>query len=167
MNRQRIEATAPSSKNTCFHIDGKGMWLRLCCGVVFLGLVFCCASSIRAEESLGKDKEVIAYVFPQNRSIDPVEVDGRKVTRINYAFANVKNGEVVPGFSHDAENLAVLTSLKTENPELTVVVSVGGWTWSGSFSDVALTRESRTRFIESTVRFVEQYNLDGVDIDWE
>ena len=133
---------------------------------VLLAFLLCGATWVRAADSAEK-KAVIAYVFPQDRAIDPVEVDGRKVTRINYAFANVKNGEVVPGFSHDAENLALLTSLKRENPGLSVVVSVGGWTWSGSFSDVALTRESRARFVESAVRFVERYNLDGVDIDWE
>ena len=133
---------------------------------VFLALVCCCATWLRAADSAEK-KAVIAYVFPQDRAIDPVEVDGRKVTRINYAFANVKGGEVMEGFSHDAANLAVLTSLKQENPALAVVVSVGGWTWSGGFSDAALTRESRRRFVESAVRFVERYNLDGVDIDWE
>jgi len=133
---------------------------------VLLALVCCCATWLRAADSAEK-KAVIAYVFPQDRAIDPVEVDGRKVTRINYAFANVKGGEVMEGFSHDAANLAVLTSLKQENPALAVVVSVGGWTWSGGFSDAALTRESRRRFVESAVRFVERYNLDGVDVDWE
>lgn len=114
-----------------------------------------------------KTKSVIGYVYAQDRVIDPSEVDARKLTRINYAFANVKGGRVVPGFSHDAENLAMLTTLKRENPALTVVVSVGGWTWSGNFSDVALTRESRSRFIESAVQFVEKYHLDGLDVDWE
>ena len=136
-------------------------------GYIFLFVVFCSAPWLRAIGAIEKPKAVIAYMFPQDRLIDPAEVDGRKVTRINYAFANVKDGEVVPGFSHDAENLAFITSLKRENPALTAVISVGGWSWSGEFSDVALTRESRRRFVESAVRFVERYGLDGVDIDWE
>ncbi len=114
-----------------------------------------------------ESKMVIAYLFPQNTAIDPSTVAARKVTRINYAFANLKDGEMVEGFPHDAENLAALNGLKRDNPALTVVVSVGGWTWSGNFSDMALTRRSRGRFIDSAVRFVEKYNLDGVDIDWE
>jgi chitinase len=73
----------------------------------------------------------------------------------------------VEGFAHDAENFAALNSLKRENPSLTVLVSVGGWTWSGNFSDMALTRKSRNLFIESAVKFVQKYNLDGLDIDWE
>ena len=91
----------------------------------------------------------------------------RKITRINYAFANIKGGEIVEGFSHDSENFAVLNSLKRENPSLKLLVSVGGWTWSGGFSDVALTAHSRALFIASAVRFIERYQLDGLDIDWE
>ncbi|WP_051978871.1 glycoside hydrolase family 18 protein [Edaphobacter aggregans] len=114
-----------------------------------------------------QDKVIIAYVFPRDRVLSPDEINARKLTRINYAFANIKDGEIVEGFPHDAENLAILNALKRDNPALRILVSVGGWTWSGNFSDAALTRQSRTRFIASAVRFLERYHLDGLDIDWE
>jgi len=117
--------------------------------------------------ALAQDKAIIAYVFPQDRALAADEINARKLTRINYAFANIKDGEIVEGFSHDAENFATLNSLKRTNPSLRVLVSVGGWTWSGGFSDMALTRQSRARFISSAVRFAERYKLDGLDIDWE
>lgn len=112
-------------------------------------------------------REIIAYLFPQNRVLAPDEVNARRLTRINYAFANIKDGEIVPGFSHDEENFAILNRLKRVNPSLKVLASVGGWTWSGGFSDAALTSRSRARFISSAVRFIERYKLDGLDIDWE
>jgi chitinase len=112
-------------------------------------------------------REVIAYLFPQDRVLDPGEVDARKITRINYAFANLKNGELIEGFPSDAQNFALLNGLKHDNPSLKIVISVGGWTWSDGFSDAALTRESRRRFIDSSVRFIYRYKLDGIDIDWE
>jgi chitinase len=112
-------------------------------------------------------KEIIAYVFPQNRVLGANEVNVRQMTRINYAFANIKDGEIVEGFTHDAENFAILNTLKRSNPTLKILVSVGGWTWSGGFSDAALTSRSRERFISSAVRFIERYKLDGLDIDWE
>jgi chitinase len=123
--------------------------------------------SLRAATSPAPAKQIIGYIFPKDRVIAPGEVAARKLTRINYAFANLKNGVIVEGFGHDAENFAALNSLKRENPCLTVLVSVGGWTWSGNFSDMALTRKSRNLFIESAVKFVQKYNLDGLDIDWE
>ncbi|WP_433982858.1 glycosyl hydrolase family 18 protein [Tunturiibacter empetritectus] len=89
------------------------------------------------------------------------------MTRINYAFADLQNGKIVEGFAHDAENFAALNALKHANPSLTVLVSIGGWTWSGNFSDMSLTRQRRKIFIESAVQFIEKYELDGLDIDWE
>lgn len=112
-------------------------------------------------------KAVIAYIFVQDHVIDPATVAAGKLTHINYAFANIKNGVMVEGFSHDAANFQALTGLRAKNPKLKVLVSVGGWTWSGQFSDVALTKESRRKFVESAVAFVERYKLDGLDVDWE
>ncbi len=111
--------------------------------------------------------EVIAYVFPRDKALAADEIDGEKLTRINYAFANINRGEMVEGSAYDAGNFAVLDGLKRQNPQLKLLVSVGGWTWSGGFSDMALTEAGRRRFIDSAVRFVGKYGLDGVDIDWE
>jgi chitinase len=108
-------------------------------------------------------KQIIGYIFPKDRAIAPGEVAARKLTRINYAFANLQNSVIVEGFGHDAENCAALNSLKRDNPSLTVLVSVGGWTWSGNFSDMALTRKSRNLFIESAVQLAQKYSLDGLD----
>lgn len=123
--------------------------------------------SVMSVSACAQNKVIIAYVFPLDRALAADEINARKLTRINYAFANIKGGEIVEGFSHDAENFATLNRLKRANPSLKVLVSVGGWTWSGGFSDMALTRQSRARFISSAVRFVERYKLDGVDLDWE
>jgi hypothetical protein len=98
--------------------------------------------------------EIIAYVFPRDRVLGPNEVAATKLTRINYAFANVAEGKVVEGFAHDKENFAILNELKQQNPDLKILVSVGGWTWSKNFSDVSLTKGSRKIFIDSAVDFV-------------
>ncbi|HET8638200.1 MAG TPA: glycoside hydrolase family 18 protein [Acidobacteriaceae bacterium] len=110
---------------------------------------------------------IIAYVFPRNRVLQPAEITAQKLTRINYAFALIKDGRMVEGSSADAANFAVLNALKKQNPNLTILVSVGGWLGSGGFSDAALSAHSRKIFIDSVVSFLERYNLDGLDIDWE
>jgi chitinase len=110
---------------------------------------------------------VIAYIFVQDHVIDPACIAAEKLTHINYAFANIKDGVIVEGFKNDARNFQALNSLKARNPKLKVLVSVGGWTWSGQFSDVALTKDSRRKFVDSTVAFLERYKLDGLDVDWE
>jgi chitinase len=110
---------------------------------------------------------VIAYVFPQERVLAPGEIAAEKVTHVNYAFANLEAGRLVEGFPRDAENFKVLAGLRRAHPHLKVLVSVGGWTWSGGFSDMALTAERRRRFVESAVAFARRHHLDGIDVDWE
>ena len=95
------------------------------------------------------------------------QIDASRLTRVNYAFANIKDGRMVTGFGADAQNFALLTGLRKQNPAFTVLVSVGGWLWSTNFSDIALTEKSRSRFIESAIGFLRRYDLDGLDIDWE
>jgi chitinase len=130
------------------------------------GLLAFSVLPVRAARSSAKP-EVIAYVFPQEQRIQPQAIAARKLTRINYAFANIQGGRIVTGSPVDPQNFATLVALKKENPSLTVLISVGGWLWSGGFSDMALTRESRSLFIQSVVEFIERYRLDGLDIDWE
>ena len=110
---------------------------------------------------------IAAYVFPRNMVLTADQVAAKKLTRINFAFANIDKGRIVEGDLSDAANLAMLVGLKKENPELTVLVSVGGWLWSGRFSDAALTPASRAKFIDSVADFITRYKLDGLDIDWE
>ena len=71
---------------------------------------------------------VIAYVFPRDRVLDPLEIRAEKLTHVNFAFANVVGGRVVEGSPHDAENLKVLTGLRRDHPHLRILISVGGWT---------------------------------------
>src|SRR5690348_12698795 len=141
-----------------------------CLSVVKAGLLLLLAliCAVPLHGATAKERPVIiAYVFPRNRVLQPQEIAARKLTRINYAFAVIKDGHMVEGSPADAANFAVLNALKRQNPNLTVLVSVGGWLGSGGFSDAALTAESRKTFIDSVVAFIERYNLDGLDVDWE
>ena len=110
---------------------------------------------------------LIGYVFVKDALVDPAQIAADRLTHINYAFANIRDGQAVEGFEHDAENLAALTGLRREHPNVKVLISVGGWTWSGGFSDAALTPESRARFVASAVDLLRRHDLDGLDIDWE
>lgn len=123
--------------------------------------------SLRAAPPHNQDRQVIAYVFSQDMILQPGQIDPHAVTRINYAFANIKEGRMVVGHPNDDSNLKLLGSLRSSNPSLTVLISVGGWLWSGQFSDVTLTRKSRQQFTQSAIDFIALYHLDGLDIDWE
>jgi chitinase len=137
-------------------------------GLILAGLFLASALPGRAAAAPpSTGRVVIAYVFPKDGLIDPAELAVDKLTHVNYAFANVADGKVVEGFAKDAENFKVLAGLRQKHPHLKVLVSVGGWTWSKGFSDVALTAASRKVFALSAIAFVRRHDLDGFDVDWE
>src|ERR1700750_1360000 len=79
-----------------------------------------------------------------------------------------------------------LKKLKAKHPNLKIQLSLGGWTYSKYFSDVAATAASRQKFVSSCVNMFIKGNVptgiggdasggtaaaagifDGFDIDWE
>ncbi|MCX7745715.1 MAG: glycoside hydrolase family 18 protein [Clostridia bacterium] len=90
-------------------------------------------------------------------------IDASRVTHINYAFALINDGVVSGG---KIEKISELMKIKKKFPHLKTMISIGGWEAEG-FSDAALTEESRERFADSAVKFMKQYDFDGVDLDWE
>ncbi len=120
------------------------------------------------ERTLDKspEKRIIGYVFGA-RSPDVENIRADMLTHINYAFANVIDHQAVLMHDVDTEMLRQLQALKQVNPDLKILLSVGGWTWSGNFSDAALTDESRRTFARSALDLVREQKLDGIDLDWE
>lgn len=139
-------------------------------------IVIGCSTKQQSESSNGdvsqQNYRVVGYVAGY-RDFDFSKIQAEKLTHINYAFANVIDGKVmfdttdIDNTSLKDDDLKILQKLKEVNPSLNILVSVGGWVWSGNFSDAALTENARTRFAKSAADFVHQYNLDGIDIDWE
>jgi chitinase len=113
------------------------------------------------------EKYIIGYVFARNSLLIPDELAVEKLTHVNYAFANIQDGMMVERSGNDGKNFETLNSLRSRNGDLKILVSVSGWTWYGYFSDMALARESRGRFIQSAIDFIQGHQLNGLDIDWE
>jgi len=126
------------------------------------------------------------------RNFMPEDVDVTQLTHINYAFSDlcwkgfsssgrpcqnpniplqadyVFDGEMVIGDGEvDIDNMARLNALKADNPNLKLIVSVGGWSWSDHFSRIAMEEKTRRAFANSVVDFLREYDLDGLDVDWE
>jgi hypothetical protein len=70
-----------------------------------------------------------------------------------------------------------LQELKVKYPNLKVVISLGGWTWSDKFSSIAATAAGRQAFAQSCIDMYINGNFatglhypgifDGIDVDWE
>jgi chitinase len=114
-----------------------------------------------AEKAPQKEYVIIAYVT----SWKDVPVDPTVMTHINYAFGHVN--DTFDGVRIDnPRRLRNIVDLKSINPDLKVMLSVGGW-GSGRFSEMASDDQRRLSFAQDCLKAVEEFGLDGIDIDWE
>ncbi len=113
-------------------------------------------------------KVIIGYVGGFRGLVNTSIIQPKKLTHINYAFVDVKDNRAWLHYEKtDTVNFRNLNLLKQQNPDLKILISIGGWTWSGKFSDAVLTDTSRQRFVASAVDIIKKFDLDGIDIDWE
>ncbi|RYD74429.1 MAG: glycoside hydrolase family 18 protein [Sphingobacteriales bacterium] len=142
--------------------------MKLSSVVTLLALVGSVAFTAMQSDKNAKRKVVIGYVGGYKGLADLSRIDAKKLTHINYAFVNIKeNRAFLQREGTDTLNFQNLVKLKQVNPELKILISIGGWSWSENFSDAALSDTSRKAFAQSAVKIIERYKLDGVDIDWE
>src|SRR5215207_2512261 len=119
----------------------------------------------------------------KSENFAPTDIAADKLTHVNYAFGLIgPDGRAVLG---DAEadvgqadgnpselggNFRQLRELKGRHPHLKTLISMGGWTGSGGFSDACATVERRRDFVASCIElFLTRWPgvFDGIDIDWE
>ncbi|KOU67173.1 chitinase [Streptomyces sp. XY58] len=132
-------------------------------------------------------------VYGRNYHVKNLVTSGTasKITHINYAFGNVQNGQCTIGdayadydkaYTADQSvdgvadtwdqplrgNFNQLRKLKKQYPNIKVLWSFGGWTWSGGFPQAAA---NPTAFAQSCYNLVEDPRwadvFDGIDLDWE
>ncbi|MET3986525.1 chitinase [Streptomyces sp. PvR034] len=132
-------------------------------------------------------------VYQRNYHVKNIVTSGSasKLTHINYAFGNVTGGKCQIGDAYAdyqktydagssvsgvadtwdqpvAGNFNQLRQLKKKYPNIKVLWSFGGWTWSGGFGQAAA---NPTAFADSCYSLVEDPRwadvFDGIDIDWE
>ena len=141
-------------------------------------------------------KYIIGYYpsWAAGRNIFVKDIPFTQLTHINYAFSDVsQTGECILGDpSADVKrpysanesitgqddpqslpflgNFNQLLQLKKLYPNLKVLISIGGYGWSGNFSNAAKDDASRQHFVSSCIDlYMKQYQgvFDGIDIDWE
>ncbi|WP_320774800.1 glycoside hydrolase family 18 protein [Streptomyces sp. CRN 30] len=155
------------------------------------------AAPERATEAAAGSK-VVGYftewgTYDRQYYVKNIETSGSadRLTHINYAFGNVTGGKCAVGDSYAATERTYtaeesvdgvadtwdqplrgtfnqLLELKAKHPDLKVLWSFGGWTWSGGFAEAA---KDPAAFAQSCYDLVENSKwadvFDGIDIDWE
>ncbi|MFE0559648.1 glycoside hydrolase family 18 protein [Paenibacillus sp. NPDC058910] len=89
--------------------------------------------------------------------------DAKRLTHLNIAFAHIQQDKIT---YTDTNTIYEIQRLKAVNPQLTVLLSVGGW-GSDGFSEAAATPEGRQTVCESAIKLLQEFPFDGIDLDWE
>jgi chitinase len=118
----------------------------------------------------------------KSKHYSPADIPAEHLTHINYAFgvidedgrAMLRDAEEDTGSGASGGelggNFQQLRELKERYPHLRTMISIGGWTDSGRFSDAVVTEEKRRDFVASCIElFLTRWPgvFDGIDIDWE
>ncbi|WP_343670914.1 glycosyl hydrolase family 18 protein [Chitinophaga sp.] len=109
--------------------------------------------------------KVIGYMPSWQGDVNAVQYS--KLTHINYAFILPTATGGLQALDNPSK-LQSLVSLAHANG-VKVLISVGGWNNGddSGFETLAGNSSYRSAFVTNIMNLVNQYNLDGADIDWE
>ncbi len=128
---------------------------------ICLAIALLLSLTVSAKKQAADDMVIVAYVTSWTNEVP----DPTMMTHINYAFGHVN--ETFDGVKIDnPDRLRMIVGLKSKNPALKVMLSIGGW-GSGRFSEMAASAKNREAFVKDCARVVKDFGLDGIDIDWE
>lgn len=126
--------------------------------------IFCFSASAQTNLSK-KDIAVLAYYSGGPERLDSFEVE--KLTHLIFCFGHLKGNRLHIGSARDTVTIRKMVSLRSRNPKLKIILSLGGWGGCETCSPVFATREGRNEFAKSVKEINDYFGTDGIDLDWE
>jgi chitinase len=123
------------------------------------------AQSNSKKVNQGQSLAVIAYYAGQAAQVDSFPVE--KLTHIIFSFCHLKGNQLSVDNATDTVTIQRLLALKSRNPQLKVILSLGGWGGCETCSQVFGDEKGREEFARSVKNLLDYFNADGLDLDWE
>ncbi|PWB21909.1 glycoside hydrolase family 18 protein [Flavobacterium sp. HTF] len=131
--------------------------------LIALLLLCICSTSIFAQKD--KKMKIIAYYTGDDKLINEYEIN--KLDQIIFSFCHLKEGKLSVDSAKDSVTIKHLVSLKAKNPQLKIILSLGGWGGCEPCSAAFSTAEGRLTFAKSVKEVSNYFKADGLDLDWE
>jgi chitinase len=130
-------------------------------------LLFCfiILTAAAQKNTASKEFAVIAYYHGRTTMIDSFEIE--KLTHLIFSFCHLKGNKLSVNNSRDSATILRMVELKKRNPQLKIILSLGGWGGCQNCSSVFSTRYGRRIFARSVKQLDKYFGTDGIDLDWE
>jgi chitinase len=112
-----------------------------------------------------KGFRVVGYYAGTTIPVDSFETD--KLTHLIFCFGHLQGNRLHIGTAADSATIVRMVQLKSRNPRMKVMLSLGGWGGCETCSDVFNTAEGRREFANSVKEISGFFHTDGLDLDWE
>ena len=123
----------------------------------------CIIASVSSQSSTGF--RIVGYYSGPTASVDSFET--YKLTHLIFCFGHLKGNRLSIGSTEDSATIRSMVLKKRLNPELKVMLSLGGWGGCATCSDVFSTSTGRQEFAQSVKEVTTYFGTDGIDMDWE
>src|SRR5688572_8600187 len=134
--------------------------------VAALGITLsACSTKQTTQTEIRSTPKIIAYYMGDGSDLGRYNIN--QLTHIIYSFLHLNGNQL--SFDSDTDKLALqrLVALKKQHPQLKVMLSLGGWGGCETCSDIFSSADNRKLFAQSTLAIIQQYQADGIDLDWE
>lgn len=98
----------------------------------------------------------------------PEDIDASLCTHVIYAFATLKNHKLSEADEKDGEMYERVVALREKNPNLKVLLAIGGWAFGSTpFKELTSNTFRTNQFVYEAIEFLREYKFNGLDVDWE
>jgi len=105
------------------------------------------------------DKVFVGYVYRR-----PEKINFGLYTHLCHAFVVAdEDGMIRPNRSCPSRELVE----DAHKAGVRVLISLGGWGWDKQFAAIVSKPEAEDRYVKSILAIVDEFDYDGIDLDWE
>jgi chitinase len=105
------------------------------------------------------DKVFVGYLYGPARALNY-----RLYTHLCHAFVVAdEEGKIRPSQNVPSKELTAAA----HEAGVKVLISLGGWGWDKQFAALTSKPESEDRYVTAVLKMVDDYDYDGIDLDWE
>jgi len=116
-------------------------------------------SAVSKTKSGDHEKVFVGYVFRR-----PEKINFGLYTHLCHAFIVAdEDGRIRQNRNCPSRELV----MDAHQAGVKVLISLGGWGWDKQFAAIVSKSEAEDRYVRSVLAIVDEYDYDGIDLDWE